>query len=186
MCTHDQRPNAMSYATGSKRFGDSALEGALACVAMLALGTLSGSAYAAELAFNAYFGIPLGSDRPFVGARFGLDRAPPVQAEPAFTLTMQRGLDLRYDGVKDRSLTLNGFPIVHSSRRLSIGDSGDEASSATETIIDWRVVAAAVVGAGLIVAVATADDVSVKACSGTKCPPPEKPPPEPEPVPAAE
>ncbi len=78
-------------------------------------------------------------------------------------------------------MSLNGIPVTSPLALYASEDGTDGGSSAQKKEIDWYLVTAAVLGAGLIAAVASSDNVKVSGCSGTNCPP-EKPPVEPEPV----
>jgi hypothetical protein len=136
--------------------------------------------HASDVAFNAYLGIPLDGSSPFFGANCELD---PVSSYAAIDREPSRPrvtLDLRYSGVQGTTMSLNGVPVLSPLARYAAGDGADD-DSAEKKDVDWHIVAAAVLGAGLIAAVASADSVRVSGCSGSNCPP-EKPPVQPEPV----
>ena len=138
----------------------------------------SASVHASDVGFNAYLGIPFDGSSPFFGANCELD---PVSSYAAIDHDPNRPrltLDLRYSGTRGAVMSLNGIPVTSPLARYASEDGSD---GAKKKEIDWHVVAAAVLGAGLIAAVASSDNVRVSGCSGTNCPP-EKPPVEPEPV----
>ena len=139
----------------------------------------SASVHASDVGFNAYLGIPLDGSSPFFGANCELD---PVSSYAAIDYDPNRPrmtLDLRYSVTQGTVMSLNGVPVTSPLALYSSEDGAD--GSADKKDIDWHIVAAAVLGAGLIAAVASSDSVRVSGCSGVNCPP-EKPPVEPEPV----
>jgi hypothetical protein len=145
----------------------------------------SASVHASDVGFNAYLGIPFDGSRPFFGANCELD---PVSSYAAIDHDPNRPrltLNLRYSGTQGTVMSLNGIPVTSPLARYASEDGSDGGNSAKKKEIDWHLVAAAVLGAGLIAAVASADSVKVSACSGSNCPP-EKPPVEPEPVDSGE
>jgi hypothetical protein len=149
---------------------------------LLSSGVPGASAQSADIAFNAYIGIPLNGKNTFFGASCGTESAVSAKGDNSFSVMPPLTFDLRYSGDRGAVLSFNGVPFSHALVRRSSGGSADEGSDTNNKEVDWMAVAAVVVGAGLIALVATADDSRVQICSGVDCPPPEKPPaPEPKP-----
>jgi hypothetical protein len=134
---------------------------------------------AADVAFRAYLGIPLGSGSPYFGFGAGLEAGAFSHEEYDLAKSPRMEFELRYGTEAGPAFLVNGFPITRSLI-LNASDGGE--SHGTENQFDWRAVLGAALGIGLIVAIANADDVTIKACSGTNCPPEEKPPPQPDPT----
>jgi hypothetical protein len=150
---------------------------------LLLLSALIGnSALASDLAFNAYLGIPLDGSGAFFGANCEFEPAGRYAGLGEIGDRPRVKLDLRYSGTGGTVMSLNDVRVMSPLARYAAETAGDgEQDSAEKGDVDWHLVAAAVLGAGLIAAVANADSVKVSACSGPNCPP-EKPPVEPEPV----
>lgn len=164
--------------------GKSPVRVVYALTVMLSL-SLSAPAQAADVAFNAYLGISLDGSSSFFGASCGVDRVAPFDVDNDFERPPRPALDLRYSADRGTVLFLNGIPLRSPLARHS--SDGDERANDNKNEIDWTMVAAVLVGAGLIALVATADETKVQACSGPNCPPPDRPPPaESEPAASAE
>lgn len=151
-------------------------------VGLLTLATLfalpGNPGVAADIGFRAYLGIPLSGGGPYFGFCAGLEAGILLSADDDPTKLPRAEFELRYGTEDGPAFLVNGFPIV---RPLVLNASDGGKSQGTENPIDWRAIGAAALGIGLIVAVANADEVTVRACSGTNCPPEEKPPPQPKP-----
>ena len=136
-------------------------------------------AHAADLAFNAYWGIPFDGGRAFFGANCELDplAASAYQAEDDAAIAPRLTLDFRHSGERGTVMSLNGIPVISPQAHYASDDGAGGQGDAQNKGIDWQIVAAVAVGAGLIAAVAAADHVRVSGCSGPNCPPPVQPEP---------
>jgi hypothetical protein len=128
----------------------------------------------ADVTFNAYLGIPLGSGSPYFGFGAGLEARTFSHEEYDLAKSPRMEFELRYGTEGSPAFLVNGFPITRSLI-LNASDGGE--SHGAENQFDWGMIVGAALGVGLIVAITNADDVTIKACSGTNCPP--KPPPQP-------
>jgi hypothetical protein len=150
---------------------------------LLLLSALIGnSAFASDLAFNAYLGIPFDGSGAFFGANCEFEPADRYAGLGQLSDGPRVKLDLRYSGNGGTVMSLNDVRVTSPLARYASETADDGEPAGTEKAdVDWHLVAAAVLGAGLIAAVASADSVKVSACSGPNCPP-EKPPVDPEPA----
>jgi hypothetical protein len=142
------------------------------------LAAWSAAVQASEVVLGAYVRLPLDQAAP----EFGIAAVPDFQLAPGRALFgpgdgRTAGLHLRLGGARGPSLSLNGVPL----RRLPMLYQDAGTPSADHQEVDWHLVAGVVLGAGLIYAIADADEVRVSGCSGTNCPPEGKPPTEPDP-----
>lgn len=142
---------------------------------------LSKPSAAADIAFNAYLEFPLGGGSPSFGLRANPSTRSFSGIDNDSTEKPQLEFELRYGAKTPPTFLVNGFPI-RQSLILNASDGGE--SQATENGFDWWWLGAAALGVGVIVAATHIDfgDSNVSVCSGTNCPPEEKPPPEPEPT----
>ena len=142
-----------------------------------ALLSCASAASAVDFEFGAYVRLPFGESETV----FGLSAKPVFQSEfkQEFLPTgdsQEAGLHVQ-SGPKNKPVVmLNGVPL---SRPQYLNQDGNTEAEDGQGV-DWHVVAAVVVGIGLIAAVANADDGSISVCSGPNCPPLEPEPDEPE------
>ena len=81
-------------------------------VAMLIL-LLSTPGTAADVAYNAYLGIPLGGGSPYFGINAGLEAGTVPNTDHDLPNAPRMKLDLRYNGKRNLVFSINGFNIRH-------------------------------------------------------------------------
>lgn len=128
---------------------------------------LVGPGYAADIAFNAYFELPLNGGNPYFGLRaFPVEDLLTSSTSGYGAQAPQGELELRYDGVQRWSFLVNGFRLAQP-RVLNESDGSGEQQQ--ESDFDWRLIPAAALGVGLVAVIVKSGDASVSACSGKDC-----------------
>lgn len=129
---------------------------------------------ASDIAFNAYLEFPLGgSSSPFFSFRAGPDATIYTGVSEDSAATQRMEFKLRYGAGRSPTFFINGVPVTRS---LILNASGTGKSQTTENGFDWRLVGAAALGIGVIVAATQIDfgSTDLSACSGKDCPPKEE------------